>query len=128
MLGSWWLSPAGSQGARPGQPHEPQLIHTTNAMRTHSPDLLACTHLLYYQTAKTGCVCVKEMCRMTTIIKHSAKWDGYNSLTLIKIDMLLIIFKPDSLLAHPASCTLLCKINNNHGGQQSFLCFPKSNC
>lgn len=27
--------PAGSQGARLGQPHEPQLIHTANAMHTH---------------------------------------------------------------------------------------------
>lgn len=46
----------------------------------------------------------------------------------IKIDMLLIIFKPDSVVSHPASCTLLLKISNNHKGQQSSHSFPKSNC
>lgn len=92
-------------------------------------NLLAGMYLSYYQTAKNTMCVWKRWCWMITIIEHRAKWNGCNSLMLIKIDMLLIIFKPDlSLFAHPASCTLLCKISNNHRGQQSFLCFPKSNC
>lgn len=40
--GSWWLSPTGSKGARQGQPHEPQLIHTADVARTFN--LLSCTY------------------------------------------------------------------------------------
>lgn len=128
MLGSWWLSPAGSQGARPGQPHEPRLIHTANAMHTHGP---TCSPVCIYcmNRGATMCVCVwKRWCWMIMTVKHRAKWNCYNSLMLIKIDMLLIIFRPDSVFSHPASCTLLLKISNNHKGQQSFPSFPKSNC
>lgn len=129
MLGSWWLSPAGSQGARPGQPHEPQLIPTSNAMHTHGP---TCSPARTYCTNRgpNRDVCVKEMVldNTTTIIKHRGKWNDNKSLMLIKIDMLLIIFKPDSLFPHPASCKLFRKISSNHKGHQSSPCFPKSNC
>lgn len=92
MLGSWWLSPAGSRGARPGQPHEPQLIHTPNAMHTHRPSCSPARICCTIAEPKTGCV-RKRWCWMIVIITHRARCNGYNSLMQIKIDMLFIIFK-----------------------------------
>lgn len=58
--------------------------------------------------------------------KAQSRWNGFNNLLLIRIDLLLIIFKPESLFAHPASCTVFHKISNNHEGQQSSPIFPKA--
>lgn len=51
-------------------------------------------------------------------------------LMLIKIDMLLIIFKLDSLSAHPASCALFRKISQAIIMRviRVLFVFPKSEC
>ncbi len=100
---------------------------------------LPCTHtgqparlhisIVWSEGQNRMCVYVcKRWCWMIMIINHRDEYNGYNGLMLIKIDKLLIISKPDSLFSHPASCTLLCKISNNHKGKQSSAYFPKSNC